>query len=75
MSDEIRIIGSHIVRIVNSEEKRKTSEDIDLDKRVTAAVKSAINKSKVCKKPIAKFDLRKKKAYLVYPNGERKYVS
>lgn len=75
MSAEIRKVGKHTVRIVTSEDMGKTAEDIDMDNRVTAAVNSAINKAKVCKKPIAKYDKRKKKAYVIDSNGEKKYVS
>jgi len=75
MSDDIRKVGKHIVRVVTSDEADKTAEDIDMDKRVTAAVNSAINKAKVCNKPIAGYDQRKKKAYVMNSNGERKYVS
>lgn len=75
MSDEIRKIGKHTYRIVTSEDKGKTADDIDMDNRVTAAVNSAIKKAKVCNKPIAKYDQRKKKAYVIDSNGERKYVS
>ena len=38
------------------------------------AVKAAINKAKICKKPIAGYDKEKKRAYVEYANGERKYV-
>jgi len=75
MSDDIRKVGKHTMRIVTSEDTDKTAEDIEMDKRVTAAVNSAINKAKVCNKPIAKYDQRKKKAYVMNSNGERKYVS
>ena len=48
--------------------------ELDMDRRAKAAVKAAIQRAKVCNKPIAKYDARKKKAYLLYPNGVKEYV-
>ena len=42
--------------------------------KIIEAVKAAINKAKICKKPIAGYDKEKKRAYVEYANGERKYV-
>ena len=42
--------------------------------KIIKAVKAAINKAKICKKPIAGYDKEKKRAYVEYANGERKYV-
>lgn len=42
--------------------------------KIIKAVKAAINKAKICKKPIAGYDKEKKQAYVEYANGERKYV-
>ena len=55
-------------------EYKKSKEDAEMDKRVEFAVKSAIAKAKVCKKPIAKYDLKTKRAYLEYPSGAKRYV-
>ena len=33
-----------------------------------------LNKAKICKKPIAGYDEKKKQAYIEYANGERKYA-
>ena len=38
------------------------------------AVKAALHRAKVCKKPVARYDMDTKRAYIEYPNGERKYV-
>lgn len=51
-----------------------TDEDRELDVRMKAAVEAAINRAKICKKPIARYDATNKKAYLEYPNGEKQYV-
>lgn len=55
-------------------DKVLTKEDKDMDARAKEAVRAAIAKAKFCKKPIAKYDLKTKRAYLEYPSGARKYV-
>lgn len=42
--------------------------------KIIKVVKAAINNAKICKKPIAGYDKEKKRAYVEYANGERKYV-
>ena len=54
-------IGNYSVKIVYSNEITFSAEDKDMDKRVKAAVRSAIYKATVCEKPIAKYNIRKKK--------------
>lgn len=51
-----------------------TSSEKEMDKRVKAAVKSAISKAKICKLPVAGYDSRSKKAYIELANGEKRYV-
>ena len=78
MSENIRKVGKLSVRVVNadnSDDSVITPEDKDMDKRVKEAVSSAIKRATVCKAPIAKYDKRKKKAYVIDSNGEKKYVS
>ena len=41
--------------------------------RAVEAVKAAINKARICKKPIAGYDKEKKRSYVEHANGERKY--
>lgn len=48
--------------------------DAEMDKRAIAAVRAAISKAEVCKKPIAKYDINRKQAYLEYPDGRKEYV-
>ena len=48
-----------------------TPADKDMDRRAEAAVKAAIEKAKVCGKPVARYDLNTKKAYIEYPDGTR----
>lgn len=65
-----------IVKIMNREEAKSTltESDSEMEKRAVEAVKAAINKAKICKKPIAGYDKEKKAAYVEYANGERKYM-
>lgn len=78
MSNEKRKIGNLSVRVVtpeNSDDSVFTPEDKDMDKRISEAVKSAIKRATVCKAPVAKYDKRKKKVYVITATGEKKYVS
>ena len=52
-----------------------SARDAEMDVRATPAVKAALMKAKVCQKPIAKYDLATKRAYVEYANGERRYVN
>lgn len=49
-------------------------QDVEMDERAAEAVHSAIKKANVCRKPVAKYDAEKKRAYLEYEGGLRKYV-
>ncbi|MFR5451504.1 MAG: hypothetical protein ACLTIG_09180 [Roseburia hominis] len=50
-----------------------TESDTEMDERAVEAVKAAINKARICKKPIAGYDKEKKRSYVEHANGERKY--
>ena len=77
MALNVRMVGKHKVKVVAPDEYDKvlTPEDKEMDVRVSVAVSSAIKKAVVCKAPIAKYDKRKKKAYIVRSNGDKEYVS
>lgn len=64
------------IKVVSPEEEKSflTVSDNEMDTRAVEAVKAAISKAKICKKPIAGYDKEKKAAYLEYANGERKYA-
>ena len=51
-----------------------TEEDVDMDKRAKEAIAVAIKKKKILNKPTAVYDVKCKKTYLEYTNGERKEV-
>ncbi len=65
-----------VIKVVSPEEEQHflTVSDNEMDTRAVEAVKAAINKAKICKKPIAGYDKERKAAYLEYANGERKYA-
>lgn len=76
MSRTIKLNDNRSVTIVSAEssEAAITPNDAEMDARAKEAVKSAINRAKTCKKPIAKYDRISKKAYIENANGEKTYV-
>ena len=76
MSVTEKVINDRIVKVVTAEDQNQylSPSDIEMDKRAVEAVKAAINKAKICKKPIAKYDKEKKAAYIEYANGDREYA-
>ncbi len=78
MDKDVIKVGNMKVHVITDENRgcdNLSEEELDMDKRAKAAVNAAIQRAKVCNKPIAKYDARKKKAYLLYPNGEKQYVN
>lgn len=65
-----------VIKVVTGAEEKSTltMSENEMDERAVEAVKAAINKAKICKKPIAKYDKEKKAAYIEYANGDRKYA-
>ena len=63
--------SGRIIKVVSREEEKSTLtlSDYEMDERAVEAVKAAINKAKICKKPIAGYDKEKKRAYVEYANG------
>ncbi len=66
----------YTVKVVPDSKKLEyiSENDVEMDMRATQAVKNAVEKAKICKKPVAKYDLKTKRAYIEYPDGEKKYV-
>lgn len=64
------------IKVVSSSEQKHfiSNNDMEMDARATQAVKTAVEKAKFCKKPVAGYDVILKKAYVEYADGERKYV-
>lgn len=54
--------SGRIIKVVSREEEKSTltESDSEMDERAVEAVKAAINKAKICKKPIAGYDKEKK---------------
>lgn len=78
MGDVIkRTRKGYSVRVVNASKQARfiSARDAEMDARATQAVKSAVAKAQFCKKPVAKYDLESKRAYVEYANGEKKYVN
>ena len=63
----------HNVKVVDSSNQRKyiSDSDAEMDARAVEAVRAAVSRAEVCKKPIAKYDVVTKKAYVEYPRGRR----
>ena len=68
--------SGRVIKVISQEEEKNTLtvSDNEMDERAVEAVKAAISKAKICKKPIAGYDKEKKLAYVEYANGERKYA-
>lgn len=80
MATKIRKVGKMSVKIVTDRGRLLdnniiSEHDAEMDNRAAAAVRSAIDKARVCKKPIAKYDPVTQKAYIEYSDGEKKYVN
>lgn len=74
-SNVINAKGYTIKVVPPSKHKSTLSKnDIEMDLRAVSAVRAALNKAKICKKPIAGYDVSAKKAYIEYADGVRKYV-
>ena len=61
------------VKVITGTERKESvsSNDLEMDAR---AVKAAVDKAQFCKKPVAKYDVKNKKAYIEFADGKRKYV-
>lgn len=51
-----------------------SASDLEMDKRAAAAVQAELNKAKICKRPVAKYDHAARKAYIEYADGRRKDI-
>ena len=79
MSDNLKQIGNMTVKVIASDNLELQREaisgnDIEMDKRAVAAVHSAIDKAKICKKPVARYDIATKRAFVEYADGRIQYV-
>jgi hypothetical protein len=79
MQANIKRIGNMTVKVISGDDLSLhceviSSNDIEMDRRAAAAVQSAIDKAKICKKPIAKYDVATKRAFVEYADGNIQYV-
>ena len=80
MNVEIRKVGRMSVKVVKSDDMNITGEvmiskrDAEMDRRAEAAVRAAIDKAQICNKPVAKYDVETKRAFIEYTDGRRQYV-
>lgn len=67
---------TYVIKVISQEEQNQvlSSSDIEMDARARQAVKAAIEKAEFCKKPVARYDIETKRAYIEYADGVRKYV-
>jgi hypothetical protein len=77
----VRKVNGKTVKIFSSSDKAKlikvkalSASDLVMDSRASCAIKAAVEKAKVCNKPIARYDIDSHKAYMELANGERKYA-
>lgn len=68
--------NGRIIKVISRQEEKEilSASDSEMDRRAVEVVKAAINKAKICKKPIAGYDKEKKAAYIECANGDRKYA-
>ena len=64
--------SGRVIKVVSKEEEKSmlTVSDNEMDERAVEAVKAAINKAKICKKPIAGYDKEKSRLMLSMQMGK-----
>lgn len=69
--------SGRIIKVVSREEEKSTltESDNEMDERAVEAVKAAINKAKICKKPIAGYDEKRNKLTLNMQMGKESMQS
>lgn len=67
---------SSSIKVINVSKRDEyiSRQDHEMDLRAIEAVKAAVDKAKICNKPIAKYDRKTQKVYIEYASGEKKYV-
>lgn len=75
MSKTIKVGNKVIVSVNENETSSNLSvSDVEMDIRAKEAVKSALNRAKICGKPVAKYDIDEKRVYIENADGVREYV-
>ncbi|PWJ11962.1 hypothetical protein [Ruminococcus flavefaciens] len=75
MAKSVNLNGMKI-KVIDSQEKDSflTQDDKDMDIRANAAVKAALNKAKICGKPIARYDTVTHRVYIENADGTIRFV-
>lgn len=76
MNKTVLLNNNRLVTVVSPENAKAvlSQTDIETDYRAREAVKAAINRAEICKKPIAKYDAVNQKAYLQTADNKKIYV-
>ena len=76
MNKTVFLNNNCLVTVVSPENATAvlSETDIEMDYRAREAVKAAINRAEICKKPIAKYDSSNKKVYLQTADSKKIYV-
>ncbi|MBO5037208.1 MAG: hypothetical protein J6D42_09040 [Clostridia bacterium] len=76
MNRTIKLDGNRSITVVSTDNTKTaiSENDAEMDIRAKEAVRSAINRARTCKKPIAKYDRKTKKAYIETADGVKTYV-
>ncbi len=76
MSKTVLLNNNRLVTVVSPENANAvlSETDIEMDYRAREAVKAAINRAEICKKPIAKYDVVNGMAYLQNADNNKIYI-
>lgn len=76
MNKTVLLSNNRLITVVSPENATAvlSETDIEMDYRAREAVKAAVNRAEICKKPIAKYDSSNKKAYLQVADSKKIYV-
>ena len=76
MNKTVLLSNNRLATVVSPENVNAVLSETDneMDYRAKEAVKAAVNRAKVCKKPIAKYDSANKKAYLQTADSKKIYI-
>ncbi len=79
MSESVKKIGNMTVKVISGNDlslQRNiiSRNDAEMDRRAEAAVQSAIDRARICQKPIAGYDVATKRAFIEYADGSIQYV-
>lgn len=76
MNKTVLLSNNRLVTVVSPENVNAvlSETDIEMDYRAREAVKAAINRAEICKKPIAKYDVVNGMAYLQNADNNKIYI-